>query len=387
MSGTAVWAYAQGLNERDTALQATQRALNELGTARPSMGIVFVSQEFSVAEALNGVSSLLGALPLWGLGTTRPLIAGGEPPRSVVVALIAGSELKADVRWFANGVQDNLNTSQQLTQFAGQPPANGLMLMGDGISGDITQLLKTISNTPYPVAGGLAAGEYHQGKTYQIAGNQSGSGALAALGLRGKLQLGTGAAHGWHEVGAYFEVTRARGVWVQTLDNKPAAEAYAQIFGYPAREWAFPPLSNLVRLYPLGVEAAPDSPERVLRSPLHVEVDGSLRMNMPIAENHTAHLMVGDTASCLQAAQQAAQTALASLGSARPLLALAMIDAAWQTLFGPQTTQVFNTVQSALGGLPLIGAYTFGQIIRTDPFMPIQSLNQHIEILILGESE
>ena len=94
-------------------------------------------------------------------------------------------------------------------------------------------------------------------------------------------------------------------MWVQTLDNAPAAETYARYLGYTAREWAYPPLTDMARLYPLGVEigsmqggAGPfvesDPTNLLIRSALRVEVDGSLRMSAPVPEGSVVHLMTGD---------------------------------------------------------------------------------------------
>ncbi len=46
-------------------------------------------------------------------------------------------------------------------------------------------------------------------------------------------------------------------------------ETYAQMFGKPPREWAFPPLNYLTRIYPLGFEQEHTAQLQV-RSPLRV---------------------------------------------------------------------------------------------------------------------
>ncbi|MBK8620015.1 MAG: hypothetical protein IPN96_23685 [Anaerolineales bacterium] len=74
------------------------------------------------------------------------------------------------------------------------------------------------------------------------------------------------------------------------MDGRPASETYAGLFGYPARDWAFPPLNYLARLYPLGVEQGEDL---VVRSPIRVEADGSFRMNANIRDGIDAYLLVG----------------------------------------------------------------------------------------------
>ncbi len=141
--------------------------------------------------------------------------------------------------------------------------------------------------------------------------------------------MGVGYAHGWDPVGSQFRVTRSRGFWLRTLDGRPASETYAELFGYPARDWAFPPLNYLARLYPLGVE---QGDELVVRAPIRVEADGSFRMNANVRDGIDAYLLVGSNTACEKAAGQAAQQALHALGSARPFFALVLVDVAWQML-------------------------------------------------------
>ncbi len=388
MSGIVAWGLAQGVNDRETALQATQQALNQLGAVQPVLAIALLAQELNVAEAVTGISSLLGNTPLWGLGTVRPLSMEADRPRSVGVLLFSGNELKARVEWLPGFAQDGLATGRQLRRlvFDGAAP-QGVLLTADGINGDGFQVCGHIGEGAFPVGGCLAAGEYQLGKTYQLAGTHSGSGALSAALLDGRFRMGVGFGHGWRDVGVEFQVTRSRGSWVQMLDGVPAAEIYSRLFGYPAREWAFPPLTDLVRLYPLGIEISPVSDERLVRSPLHVEVDGSLRMNVPVAEEKTAYLMVGDPKACLDAAVQAARQARRALGEAHPLAALVFIDLAWQMLFESQPTQVLAAVQTELGTTPVVGAYTLGQIARPHDKDAPAVLNQHIEVVLIGEAE
>ncbi|HMN62238.1 MAG TPA: FIST C-terminal domain-containing protein, partial [Anaerolinea sp.] len=151
--------------------------------------------------------------------------------------------------------------------------------------------------------------------------------------------------------------------------------------------WAFPPLTELARLYPFGVESYPGSPDLLLRSPLRVEVDGSLRMSAAIPEGATAHLMLGDPQACLKAAENAVTQALLSLDTARPMLALAFIDLSWLQLFGARSPQVPETIQEALGSIPLVGAYTLGQVARPAYAATPEIYNQAIQILIIGYQE
>jgi len=232
--------------------------------------------------------------------------------------------------------------------------------------------------------GALSSGDMHTGQSYQIAGPQTGTGALSAAFLRGDVRIGVGAAHGWNAVGSQFRVTRSRGFWLRTLDGRPASETYAQLFGYPARDWAFPPLSHLARLYPLGVEQGENL---VIRAPIRVEADGSFRMNAPVRDGVDAYLLVGNRFSCENAAQKAAQQALQQLDGKKPIFALILVDIAWQMLLKSHPGTEIAAVQDILGkDVPIAGGYTLGQMIPGKETTTPQLLNQHIVVVTFAEA-
>lgn len=386
MTRLAIYGAAQGLDGRDAAMKATQKALDQLGALRPVLGIAIVSEEFDVQEALLGLSSLVGDTPLWGISTVMPIQGGADLPRSVVVVLLAGNDLKAVVHWLPNFAEDSQEAARQVSRLLRQELIlpQGVLLAAEGVGGSLLPACSSIADLPIPVAGCLASGGYTSGKTYLIGKNQSGPMAMTAAVLGGRFRLSSAVGHGWRDTGLHFTVTKAHDVWVDTLDGAPAAEMYERNFGHTAREWAFPPLSDLTRLYPLGVEVQPGSPELMLRSPLRAEVDGRLRMSAPVAEGSVVHLMLGDPQACLKSAEEAVYRAIEGLNGARPLAALGFIDLAWQYLFETRVNEVPEAIQEALGSIPLVGAYTLGQVARPTLQGAPVIYNQCAQIVLIG---
>lgn len=369
---------AQELNGREAGLQATHHALNRLGTGSPAFGLVIASHQYQAREVVSGVSSLLGDTPMIGFSSSAGLTSSGLHPNSVIVALLGGDVL-AETRWMPGYAQSGRETGAQLARQAAEGgDTKALLFFADGFNGDADQLCSAIGVSPFPLAGGLSSGDLHTGHSYQIAGPQTGSGALTAAFLRGGLRVGVGSAHGWNPVGSQFRVTRSRGFWLRTLDGRPASETYAQLFGYPARDWAFPPLSHLARLYPLGVE---HGDQLLVRAPIRVEADGSFRMNAPVRDGADAYLLVGSRVSCETAAQQAAQQALQQLDGRKPVFALVLVDIAWEMLLKSHPGSEISAVQDILGTeLPIAGGYTLGQIVPGREMKTPALLNQHIVV-------
>jgi len=376
---------AQALDGREAGLQSAHHALNYFGAATPGLGIVIASHQYQAREVVNGVSSLLSDAPVIGFSSPAGLSNQGLHPHSVIVALLGG-DFQAETHWLPGYAQSGRDTASKLMQLAStRLEEQSTLLFADGFNGDAEQFCNAIHVDSMPFAGALSSGDLHTGTTYQIAGNQTGSGGLAAAFLHGNLRIGIGYDHGWDPVGSQFRVTRSRGFWLRTLNGRPASETYAQLFGYPARDWAFPPLNHLARLYPLGVE---QGDELIVRAPIRVEADGSFRMNANIRDGIDAYLLVGSRMACEKAASRAAQQALLQLGDARPVFALVLVDIAWQMLLKAQPGAEIAAVQEILGAtIPIAGGYTLGQIVPGNEKSSPRFLNQHIVVIAFGEAQ
>ncbi|MBI3158104.1 MAG: FIST C-terminal domain-containing protein [Chloroflexi bacterium] len=376
---------ASDLDGRAAAAQAAYAALTGLG-GQPAAGLVFASHEYDVQQVMLGLGTHLANTPLFGMSTAGEFGPLGVQRRAVAVALLAGEGVEATAGWVGGFGEHSRQAVEQVSLMLGlgANSEGALLLAGDGLSSDGEGASAALPPGVYALAGALAGGDVRRGRTFQIGGTQAGYTGVAALHLSGGLTAGVGVAHGWQPVGAYFKVTGARGAWVRMLDGRPASEAYSTLFGRPAREWSFPPLSALVRLYPLGLEGE-EGADLLVRTPLQVEPDGSLRMNASVPESAIGHLLVGSLERCIEAAGEAARTAVGALGGAAPRLALVLADVAWEMLFKGRPGADLAAVRAALGpDVPVVGGYTLGQFAKPNGGRP-QFLNQQMVVLALGD--
>jgi hypothetical protein len=382
MTLLAVVGQARALDGREAGLQAAHQALNSLGSTIPILGLVISSYQYEAPQVISGISSLTGDMPMIGFSTPAGMSSAGLHPHSVVVALLAASDVKVEVQWLPGYTQGSREVAGHLADLLNRKPQLPCLFFADGFNADAEQLCASLPPRTNLI-GALSSGDLHAGTAYQIGGSQSGAGGLALARLEGAIKIGIGYGHGWQPVGSHFRITRSRGFWVRTLDGRPASEVYAHLFGYPAREWAFPPLNLLARIYPLGLEQFDKS--LLVRSPLRVEADGSFRMNATVSDGSDAYLLAGSLSACRAAAQQAVRQALQGLGRSRPRLALVLSDLAWQMLFEADPGGDIQAVQEALGPrVPIAGGYTLGQVVPGGDGQP-QFLNQHMLVILFGE--
>jgi len=381
----AIHAYigqAQALNGDQAAVSATQQAVTKSGREKIVAGLVIASHHYSLQQIVDGITSVVGDLPLFGFSTIGEISPLGSNQRTVVVALLCGDlQLQAD--WWPGYAEDSQAVVWKMVNSMPLDQNSLLLLAADGLNGDARQLCESLPSGEYPLLGCLSGGDVSLRNSYQLGGSKSGvNGLSAALLTSDDLKIGIGWGHGWLSMGYELPVTHSDGLWLRGIGKRTPAEAYARWLGYSADEWMAAPLNRLVRLYPLGLRDM-SGDEIALHSPLYIDSDGSLQLHSAIADQSRVSLMVGSSQTCLTAAQDAAQQALSQIEEAQPVLAVVIVDVAWKMLMEAEPGAEIAAVQQILGeDVPLIGGYTFGPIVCNG--RP-QALNQHLAVFVLAD--
>ncbi len=387
MSMQVAVGHAFSVEGREAVARAVYKARLVLGNVRIHFAVVIASFEYDFESVYNAAQTQIGDVPMIGFSTSGEFDTKGNHRRSVVVALITDDDLEVKTDWVPGFSENSVRVTNNLLRDLGlTSKEQGLLLMvADGIHGNYEAMANTLPVGRYQLAGGLSAGDIRLERTYQMGGGKFGTGGLAGAFLSGNhVRIGVGNGLGWLPVGAQFRLTDVNGLSVRGLNNKSAIEGYAEMFGRQPRDWAFPPLNTLVRLYPLGIDQGGQS--MMVRTPLRIDADGSLRMHTAIPRDSIAQLLIGSREQCLAAARQAASGALAKLDGVQPKLALVFADVSWQMMFQGYEGVEIDAIREVLGeDVPLVGGYTFGQFRQTEGSPRAEFLNQYVQVVVIGE--
>jgi hypothetical protein len=320
--------------------------LEELSTHCPDALIVGASSagEFMNQQRGEGLACALGLSGddvQFGIGVARAISSGaGESAREMVSGF------------------------RGLTDYSF--PYRSALIMADALAGHADVLVDELTlatGGQYQFFGGGAGDNAQFQRTSVFCGREVLNGAAVALEILTEKPIGVGVRHGWAPASAPFRVTEADGMRLVSLNGLPAAEAFdahARSTGQKLDREAPIPffLHNIV-----GIEAGET---HRLRVPLAILPDGSVLCAAEVPQGSVIYIMRASAASAVEAAQEATQAALASLGGHKAQAALFFDCVATRLRMGDRFGEEVGVVRDQLSGADLLGCNTHGQIARAE---------------------
>ena len=281
-----------------------------------------------------------------------------------------------------DGVADSCAAGRRLAAQLAHQDLAGVLLLCDGIDVNGSDLVHGLaSGLPrgVPIAGGLASDHAVFAKTWVLAGDELGSGLLAAVGLYGdRLRFMHGCRGGWETFGPARTVTRSAGNKLFELDGRPALALYKSYLGVYADD-----LPGSALRFPLAVQTA-DRPSHVVRTVLSVdEDDQSMTFAGDLPKGATARLMRATHDMLVDGAMDAATQCLAGTRPGPSALALAVSCVGRRLVLGERADEELEAVRSVLGDVPLVGFYSNGEVSPGDAFSELH--NQTMTLVLLVE--
>ena len=360
--------WSKKTDSKEAGKDAAEQALGRLG-GQPQLALVFGSSWFDQVLLLQGIRSVVGAVPLAGETTAGEITPEGPVSHSCVVVLLASNGMACSVGLGEHADRMPREAGQQaayaaIREFRGKSRA-GLLLFGDGLVttyADVVRGLQEVLGTSFLIAGGMGGDDLRFTHTYQYFRNRVVSRAVVVVLLGGTVKLGVGIEHGFAPISKPRRITRARANVLMTLDHQPAASVYEEYFGpeLVQRMRAEEGMTRQGIAYPLGVQYESTN-QWLLRNVVSFGQDGSLSCTGEMLEGGWLQLMIGSRELALEAAHKAALQAIRPLNKISCVLVFD--SAVRRKLLGVQPSALeIARIREAVGpAIPLAGCYTYGE--------------------------
>jgi len=402
-------AAASGTDAAAVAGQAAQLCMSQLRVFRPSLVTVFASARFDPREVASGVAGVVGDCPMIGASSAGE-ISGTPLTDSVVVTILASPHLSAEVG-VGEGVSNDWQTATRAAlprgrssayfrdgPKVGRPfyfahPASGLsplfvLLFSPGktldqpsLGHEIQAFLKRGTLGRVPIVGGNTSTPDLAVGNFQIANGKAYRDAVVMAVVESDLLFGVGVAHGFKPTKRRAVVTRAEGHVVHEIDDRPAADACADLMGVDSI--GVDDQSTDFSRTPFG--AADVYGEHHLLVLERALGDGSVQFGPNMQGMQAITVMEMDPEKQQSAAADAVSKAI-DIGHVRDPAAVFLF--ACSLLFGtdarePQVDERF--LKRVTGGAAIAGFQTAGEYGLSDEGLPIYC-NQSIVALVIGDN-
>lgn len=359
---------------REAGREAASAALRELPDGAADLCLVFATTGLDQDEVLAGVAEVVGDARVTGC-SGEGVIAGTEcheRDHAVAVMAVRSDAIAFETFLLRDYDSDPSARGRELAEAveaaSGEDPAF-LLVMPDGLKGNCTDFLAALEErleVPVMVAGGTSADAMVFERTYQYAGREAASDAVAAVLISGA-DVEVAVSHGCSPIGLERTVTDAEGGWVRAIDGVPAWTVFKEYLDGDPEDLNAEGIVHLCIGQPLDEKEAEGYAPFVIRTPLALDKEsgallfpgGSMRSGQQI------RLTRRDPERIHESAQACARTIVDRKPGREPALVL-QFDCAGRgkVLFGTRTAEeTLHPLQKALGvGAPWIGLHTYGEI-------------------------
>jgi hypothetical protein len=366
--GTAI---AQG-SVVDAASSLTQQIERQLQGQTPAVALVFASAEQPLDRLMPALKERFPGTTLLGASTAGEFTEGGDRKSSTAMIAIAG-EFRVHAG-FATGLKQD--TEAAVSRAAAPIPDHvdgyayktGLMLLDplSGTSEEATLSAGALLGAHVPLAGGAAGDDLRMKSTRVALDGQVASDAVVLAAIYSKARLGVGVCHGHQPISERLKVTRAEGNVVFEIEGRPAWQVWVEHTRAAAARAGID-LDTLapdqVGAFLLRFEAGlPSGEQYKVRAPLLRGGDDSLSFACGIPEGAQIRITESDAARQLESARLAARRAKEAMGGG-PVAGAVVFDCICRNLIlGSQFGDAVRSISDELGGAPLAGFETYGEI-------------------------
>jgi hypothetical protein len=370
-------------DSRAAAVEATETALGlrpspartgvGAGSAcpAPALLIVFCSNRHDLPTLVATINEVSGGVPLVGCSTAGEISAAGPSDHGVVVTALGGDGFTISAAVARDAGERPREAGAQIAACIddiADRPHRVLMLLVDGGAQEQEEIVRGVYGlvgASVPLVGGCAGDQTHAGTTAQLFGTDVLHDAAIAVALGSDAPFGIGIRHGWRKVGDPMVVTGSHKGWINTLDDRPALDAYLEWVDAPAEAYEdFDKFAPYAVTRPLGVRRRSGDEVRGVTGHTNFTTR-ALHCGGEITQGSLIWCMEGDARTMLEATDGACRDAVEAIG--RPPVGLLAFDCSGRrnVLGDDGTREEVGRIATHAAGAPIAGFYSFGEIART----------------------
>ncbi len=345
------------------------KAKAQEGLAGPAKLIVaFVSSKIPLLPVLGSLEEAFPDAVVLGSTTSGEFTGEGDGTGTVSLFALGGDYI------VHAGLGTGLGASPEATvamALAGQPRElvgyrhrTGIILL-DPLAGHGEEAALLVANElgSAPLVGGAAGDDLAMQKTWIGIGSRVASDAIVVATIFSRAPLGIGVKHGHDPLFAKgLTVTRADGSVVLEIDGRPAWDVWRELSGDRAKSLGLDPEAH-PGAYLLRFEAGLRiGHEYKVRAPLAPKPGGGILFATPMPEGTVFNIMESDASAQVDSAVAAAEQARSALGGSEVAGALVFDCICRKLILGDGYAPMLARVAEQLGGAPLAGFETYGEV-------------------------
>jgi len=362
---------ANGPDAGRAATEAARKALEGLGGAAPSFGLLFVSPSLSLSECLRGAAQVAKGAKLIGCTTAGEFTEQGLIHGGVAVVLVStespilsrtSRDVAAGPQQAAKALCDGFHRTAESARQKGYVCSTTLTLV-DGLSGAGERFVESIvENTQalHQVVGGAAGDEGKFEATHVGEPERATSDMAAAIHVFTRNPWGVGIGHGLEPTTAKMRVTRAKGNVVHEIDGRPAFDVYQEHASKRGVKLQAASAGEYLIANELGIIVAGKVTRA--RAPLSVGKDGSLSCAAEVPQGAHVAILDGKPDAMVAAARQAAEEALHNLQGQKPAGVILFDCVCRGLILKDGFSREIAAVREVMGEVPVAGFLTYGEI-------------------------
>jgi methyl-accepting chemotaxis protein len=346
----------------------------QLGDREPALVMAFASTAQPLDVVLGELSRAFASATVLGASTAGEFNETRVARGSTSAIAIAG-DLEAHAGIGRSLASDPERAVAQAVEMLprdvpGRSHRTAILLLDPlaGVSEEATLMAATALSVhaAIPLAGGAAGDDLAMKRTVVGCGAEADTDAVVVATIHSARPLGIGVAHGHRPVSGPLEVTRAEGNVVYEIEGRPAWDVWREETRAAAAAHGIDPdglseaeIGGFLLRYEAGL-ASGDAFK--IRAPLSRGEDGSLSFACGIPTGAVIRITESEAARQVEAARRAARSARAALGDAVPAGAIVFDCICRNLILGEAFDDAVRGMSEELGGAPLAGFETYGEI-------------------------